>query len=196
MTDADKAKPTKQEREHAARVAAIAKKGELRPPSSDLTEILAAGKPQAKIKPTIADQVLVPAQVLIAPGDLEQAAGGRRRLRRVSVAHPGAAHPPAAASPVVPPPAAAKPASTPPAAATTPAAEAVAPAAAAVPPWAGASVKFTHPFPLRLSDELHLKLAYLAERLPGRMSMQRLIIAATEPFVDELLAKHYPPPAE
>lgn len=186
---------SKQEREREALIQSIAAKGNERPQSSDLSHILGPGA-----------AVTVPATVILAASDVEQAAGGRR-LRRVTVTAttPKVPKPPAKARPAKPPkPAKPAPPDAPaatapqhpvppaePAASPVATAEAAAPAAME-PPWTNAHPKMLQPYSLRLDEATHMKLAWLKTVLPNT-SIQKIIMQGITGHVDALVAKHWPP---
>jgi hypothetical protein len=55
-------------------------------------------------------------------------------------------------------------------------------------PWDDADPKVKVPFQARLPERLHRKLVYLAERLPGRVSIQELLLFGTEDLADRWIA--------
>lgn len=58
-------------------------------------------------------------------------------------------------------------------------------------PWADAHPKVMVNFSTRWSEAQHLKLTWLAENMTGRQSIQKLVHAAVDAHVDNLLKKHY-----
>lgn len=170
-------KQTKREREEEMFRQQFADGGRQTPPSTDLSHLAklppgvapAPGTVDAPAPAHVRRPTLARVKVVVASTDLEQAAGGRRLRKRAAKAA-DTPTPPIEAAPQLAP----------------------APELAPATPWAAAHPKVVKPYPLRLSEELHMKLAWLARNLPDT-SMQKLIIEAIEQHAQALLAQHYPP---
>ena len=59
-------------------------------------------------------------------------------------------------------------------------------------PWHGAT-GFGPTTNMTPNGELAAKMQWLANNLPGGISMRQLVLDATEKYVNELIAKHYRP---
>lgn len=162
---------SKQEREREELVQALAKKGNQRPPSSDVDKLLAEGKAEPAAAPT--PHKLPHKPSVVPPPKVLEA----HKTKKPAAAAPAEAPPP----PETPPPQ------------QEPAAPAAVPAPVEAPaPWACAHPKVTSPYLLRLPEELHMKLSWLADHLPST-SMNKLMLAAVQTHAEALLAEHYKP---
>lgn len=64
-------------------------------------------------------------------------------------------------------------------------------------PWEGfAEDAMAPPFNVRMTKELHAKLAWIADNVPKHKSMHVVCINAITAYADDLIAKHYQPEQE
>lgn len=184
---------SKKERDREFLAQMLAAKGNVRPPSTDLSAILAqAEKDQAE------KEVTPP-----VPPDAAATTPAAQEKRITSKAKPAAPAVVVKVKPAVKQEPPAPPAETPAPhvhirQTDVPAQEAAAedevPATPAA-PWANAHPKVTSPYLVRLPEELHMKLLWLAKNLPST-SMNKLILSAVQDRTEELLAEHYQAPAK
>lgn len=59
-------------------------------------------------------------------------------------------------------------------------------------PWDAAHPKVQVNFTTRLAESTHMKLTWLADNLP-RQSIQKLVHASIDRYVDQLIEEHYKP---
>jgi 5'(3')-deoxyribonucleotidase len=57
-------------------------------------------------------------------------------------------------------------------------------------PWSTAHLKVKKAFSTAFPEELHMKMKWIAENVPG-FSIQKIVLQGTIEYVEKLLLKHY-----